>query len=126
MIKKLLGIIIIFITGGALLYLDCLNRQEKNSAEQIRLGLDQLRIEGKRRVAAKEAMTGQKQVTLNQCLAAADKARADYTLVIEQVAPRKKGQPVIPPAATAEAEKIWGAAKAECQHAYETQVKDGK
>lgn len=126
MFKKVLGIFIICITGGALLYLDCLNKQEKNSSEQIRLGLEQLRIEGKRRVAAKEAMTDHKQAALNQCLAAAGKARADYTLVIEQVAPRKRGQAVAPQTATAEVEKIWTAAKVECQQTHDTPAKDSK
>ena len=125
MLKKVIGIIIICVTGGALLYLDCLNKQEKGSAEQIRMGLDHLRAQGKLRGVAKEAQASQQLAALKQCQLAADNASTAYNVIIHEVAPRKRGQIVMPPGVTEETAKILPAARAECQKMYDARIKEG-
>jgi len=120
MIKKVIGLIVISITGGALLYLDCLNKQEKNSSEQIRLGIEQVRAQGKQRGQAKELLASQQLDSFKQCQLGAEKAREAYGAVIQQLAPRKRGQMLIPQAVRDESEIIYSTAQSECKRNYDT------
>ena len=125
MIKKTIAIVLVFVASGAWLYLDCLTRQEQGEAVQMQQGIVQARAEAKKRTEIKTAFGKEIQADLDNCNAAADKAGSDYTSLIAQAVPRKRGQPVIPPAITAEAEKILTAAKASCKEAYDNRSKSG-
>jgi hypothetical protein len=119
------GLVIIFICAGALLCLECLNRQEKNTLEQIHQGLDHSRAEVKKRQALRESIAAQQLASLNQCTLAAETADYNYGNIISLVAPRKRGQLVISQAILAEIAKTYPAALALCRQNYETRVAEG-
>jgi hypothetical protein len=62
---------------------------------------------------------------LSSCQAAAEKAKTDYSNLMQEIMPRKRGQIVIPPSITNGIEALLAAAKAECQQIYDKQLKDG-
>lgn len=128
MLKQLIGLVLILFAAGAWLYMDCLNKQELGSAAQLQQGIVQARAEAKKRAEIAGIKVGyEKQIlaTLSVCQAAADKARADYSSLIEQIAPRKKGVAIIPQAVSNAADKILASAKAECQQVYDTSLNSG-
>jgi hypothetical protein len=125
MIKKVIALALIFLAGGAWLYMDCLNRQEIGSAAQLQQGIMQARAEAKKRADSKANNEKNALATLNNCQAAADKAKVDYLSLIEQTAPRKKGVAVIPPGVTEAVEKTLAGAKADCQLVYDNSLKTG-
>ena len=105
----------IFLAAGAWLYLDCLNKQEKGGAELVHQSVLQLQAEAKKRAEIKSTFETQLATTQNNCISAAVKANANYMALVEQTAPRKRGQVLIPQTVTDESEKILLAAKAECK-----------
>lgn len=125
MIKQMIAVILILLAGGAWLLLDCLNRREKSTAEMMQQSIVQARSEAKKRADYKKNFDEQLTHTLNTCNAAADKAKVDYMALVDQAAPRKRGQALIPQAVAVESEKILVAAKAECQLAYDSRLKNG-
>ena len=125
MIKKTIALVIVLVAGGAWLYLDCLTRQEKRSAEQLQQGIVQARAEAKMRAGIQAGFEQQNRATLSNCQAAADKSKTDYAALFEQIAPRKRGKVMIPQAVTDAAEKIAASAKADCQQAYDNSLKSG-
>jgi hypothetical protein len=127
MIKVVIAVVLIFAAGGAWLYMDCLNQHEQGVTEQMHQGVDQARAEAKRRAEAKAIMEYQIQATLTSCQAAAGKAKSDYMLLIQKaVPPTKRGPAVIPQAVVDEAEMLLTTAKAECQQAHDTRLKNGQ
>ncbi len=127
MIKVVIAVVLIFSAGGAWLYMDCLNRHEQGVTEQMHQGVDQARAEAKRRAEAKAIMEYQIQATLTSCMAAAEKAKSDYMLLIQKaIPPAKRGSTVIPQAVVDEAEMLLTTAKAECQQAHDSRLKNGQ
>jgi len=125
MIKIVSGVALFFVAGGAWLYLDCLNKREQDITVQAQQGLLQARAEGARRVEAKTNFASNLLANLTSCQAAAEKAKTDYANLIQQVAPSKRGQIIIPQAVIATTESILAAAKAECQLTYDTHMQKG-
>lgn len=125
MIKKLTAIVLIFLAGGAWLYLDCLTRQENGEAVQMQQGIAQARAEAQKRTEIKTAFGKEIQTDLENCNTAADKAGSDYMSLLEQAVPRKRGQTGVPPAIVAEADKILTASKAVCQQVFDNRSKSG-
>ena len=123
--KTVIAIALIFITGSAWLYLDCLNRQEQGANEKIHMGIEQARAEAKKRMSSKTSFEHQIQSNLTNCHAAAEKAKADYVTLMQEVMPRKRGQIVIPRTISDGVEAILTSSKAECQQIYDKQLKDG-
>ncbi len=70
--KKIVAVVLILLAGGAWLYLDHLNRQERLVAEQTRKAMEQARAEARTRF---ESML---RTDLTICKATAEKAKADY------------------------------------------------
>jgi len=122
MIKIISAVVLIFLTGGAWLYLDCLNRQEQEITAQAQQGLLQARAEAARRADTKTASTNNILANLTNCQAAAEKAKNDYAALMLKVAPSKRGQAIIPQAVTDEAEALFTSAKTACQQTYDTQM----
>jgi uncharacterized membrane protein YdbT with pleckstrin-like domain len=125
MIKVVIAVVLILTSAGAWLYLDCLNKQEQGANEKIHIGIEQARAEAKKRMSAKASFELQINTNLTNCQAAAEKAKADYANLMQEIMPRKRGQIVTPPSITDGIEKVLATAKAECQQIYDTQLKDG-
>lgn len=125
MIKQMIAVILILLAGGAWLFLDCLNQRQKGDAESVQQDIMQARAEAKKRADTKKYFEAQLAAALSNCNDAADKAKTDYMALVEQMAPRKRGQALIPPAIAGESEKIHNTAKADCQQAYEERLKSG-
>ena len=125
MIKKTIAIVLVFITSGAWLYLDCLNKQEKGEAAQMHQGIVQARAEAKKRTEIKIVFGKEIQSDLDNCNAAAEKANKDYMSLIEQAVPRKRGQAIIPPDISGAADQYFAAATAVCKEAYDSRSKSG-
>ncbi len=126
MVKKILAIVVVCLSGGAWLYLDCLSKQEEGSARQTRIEIEKARTEAKRRALVKVNFESQLLTDLNICQAAADKGKNDFMDLIPMAVPNKRGSYVIPRAVEAEAVKIVEAAKTECQQLYEARLKAGQ
>jgi len=134
MIKKVIALVLILLAGGVWLLLDYYNKQEKVSAEQMRQGMVQARVEAqkrseedaKNRALVKAGFEKQLTENLTSCQADADKAQQDYMSLIRQIVPRRGGKPVIPKSVADEAENILSKAKADCQEIYDTRSKNGQ
>jgi len=125
MFKQMIAVVVILTSSGAWLYLDCLNKHEKGSAELLHQGVVQSRAEAKKRAEMKTNFDAQLATTLGNCNAAADKAKADYMALVEQAAPSKRGKALVPQAVMEASEKTLAAAKAECQQVYDSRLKSG-
>ena len=125
MIKTVIAIVFIFLTAGAWIYLDCMNKREQDITAQAQQGVLQARAESTRRAEVKANFEKNILDTLNNCQAAAEKAKTDYMALIQKVAPVKRGQVLIPQAVTDETETILTNARAECQLSYNARVQKG-
>lgn len=119
MVKKIVAIILILLSGGAWLYLDHLNKQEQLIAEEARQAMIQAREQAKSRFVA------QIKEDLSACQAAAEKAKADFLVLNQKPVPRKPGEFTIPQTATDEADKMLIEATAACQITFDTRSKNG-
>jgi len=124
--KQVIFLAMILLAAGAWLYLDCLNKREQGGAELMHQGVLQARAEAKKRADIKTNFDTQLATALNNCNAAADKAKTDYMTLVVQAAPQKRGQAIIPQSVINESEKILLAAKAECQQIYDNSLKGGQ
>jgi hypothetical protein len=122
MIKIISAVVLIFLTGGAWLYLDCLNKQQQEVTAQAQQGLLQARAEAARRAETRTTFTNNTLANLTNCQATAEKAKNDYATLLLKVAPSKRGQAIIPQAVTVEAETIFTSAKAACQQIHDAQM----
>lgn len=134
MIKKIIALVIVLLASASWLLLDYFNKQELISAEQMRQGVTQARVEAQKRseeelrvkAQAKAYFEKQLSVNLASCQETANKAQQHYMGLIQQVVPRKAGKPVITKAVADEAENIIVNAKAECQQVYDARLKSGQ
>jgi tRNA(Met) C34 N-acetyltransferase TmcA len=119
MMKKIAAIVLIVITGGTWLYLDQLNKQEQLIAEQARQAMIQAREQAKAR------FNTQIKDDLNNCLATAEKNKADFLTLNQKPVPRKPGEFTITQAVADEAAKMLADATAACQLTFDTRSASG-
>ena len=124
--KATIGVALIMLTGGAWLYLDCLNKQEEATSTQMQQEMQQMRIEGKKRedsikkvAEAKLALETQVARNLLSCQEAADKLNSAYMLIVQKTLPRKRGQVVVPQNIVTEFAQILAEVKLTCQHSHD-------
>jgi type II secretory pathway pseudopilin PulG len=125
MVKKIAAVVLILLMGGGWFYLDYMNKQEQLAAEESRKAVLQARAQAQARAEAKAQFEAVILADLNNCKAAAEKAKIDYLTLNQKPVRRKPGEFTIPPAVAEEAEKTLAAANAECQLAYDTRQKNG-
>lgn len=125
MIKKIAAVVLILLTGGTWLYLDYLNKQELQAAEESRAALEQARAEARARADVKTKFEAQILADLNACKTEAEKAKDDYLTRNQQPVRRKPGQFTITQTAIDEAAKVLESANAACQATYDTRLKKG-
>lgn len=122
MAKAAIAVVFIVLTGGAWLYLDCLNKQEEATSNQMQQEMQQMRIEGKKKeestkklAAAKLALETQIANNLVGCQENADKVNNAYMLIVQKTLPRKRGQVVVPAVIATETAQVLADAKTRCQ-----------
>lgn len=129
MLKKIAAIVLIVLAGGTWIYLDYLNKQEIQAAEELRQAMAQARAQAlareKAAVEAKAKFEATIQADLTACKATAEKAKADYLEANKKPVRRKPGQFAVPQTALDEAAKTQEAANAACQATYDTRLKSG-
>ncbi len=128
MLKKVIAVVLIALTGGAWFYLDHLNRQQLQEAEELRRAVEQARAQAlaqaKAIAEARAKFEAQILADLNSCRADAEKAKGDY--VNQNRTPRRKpGQFTVPQAVADEAVKMLKTANAACQATYDSRLQGG-
>lgn len=119
--KKIIAVVLILLAGGAWIYLDYLNKQEKAEADEMRRSVEMARD----RAAAKMRFESGLMAELIDCRKAAEKANNDYLTLHQKPVSRKPGQFTTPPDVASEAVKILETSYAECQNTYDTRLKSG-
>jgi hypothetical protein len=125
MVKKIVAVLLILVTGGAWFYLDYQNKQEQIAAVEMRKAMEQLRAQAQMRAAAKAKFEAQILADMTTCKATADKAKEDFLAAHQKPVKRKPGQFTISQADTDEAAKTQEAANLACQAAYDNHLKSG-
>ena len=125
MLKKVAAVVLILLAGGTWLYLDYLNKQEIQAAEEMHRAMDKARAEAKARADATAKLLGQLQTDLTNCQAAAESAKNEYVAKNQQPVRRKPGEFTITQAVADEASKMLNEANATCQQTYDTRLKSG-
>ena len=129
MIKKVIAVLLIIVSGGGWLYLDYENKQELKAAEMLRQEIAQARAQAQARAkAAAEARANFEAMILadlNACKATAEKANEDFLTQNQKPVRHKRGKFTIPQAAVDEAAKTLEAANTACQATYDTRFKNG-
>lgn len=125
MVKNIVAVVLILATGGTWFYLDYLNKQEIQAAEESRKAMEQSRAQAKARADAKAKLEAQIMADLTACKATAEKAKEDFLTQHQQPVKRKPGQFTTPQAAIDEAAKTLEAANAACQATYDAHMKSG-
>ncbi len=129
MLKKIVAVVLIVLTGGTWIYLDYLNKQELKEAEEMRQAMIQARAQAMARAKAAEEAKAKFEATLSaeltSCKAAAEKAKEDFLEAHKKPVRRKPGQFTVPQTAQDEANKAQEAANAACQATYDTRLKSG-
>ncbi len=129
MVKKIVAVVLIVVTGGAWFYLDYRNKQEIQEAEELRRAMEQARAQAlalaKSMAEAKAKFEAQILADLTACKTAAEQAKQDFLDQNKKPVRRKPGQFTIPQAALDEAAKTQEAANAACQSTYDSRLKTG-
>lgn|SRR5574340_617588 len=129
MLRKVIAVALIVLTGGGWLFLDYLNRQQLQEAEELRRAVEQARAQAmaqaKAIAEARAKFEAQILADLNSCQADAEKAKIDYVTQNQKPVRRKPGQFTIPQAVADEAARMLEAANAACQATYSTRLQGG-
>lgn len=129
MLKKIIAIVLILVSAGTWGYLDYLNKQELQAAEELRQSMIQARAQAQARAKAAADARAKFEATiladLTTCKATAEKAKEDFLESNKKPVRRKPGQFTVPAAAQEEANKTLEAAVAACQTNYDTRLKNG-
>jgi type II secretory pathway pseudopilin PulG len=129
MLKKIIAIVLILVSAGTWGYLDYLNKQELQAAEELRQSMIQARAQAQARAkAAAEAKAKFEAMILadlTTCKATAEKAKEDFLEANKKPVRRKPGQFTVPAAAQEEANKTLETSNAACQTNYDTRLKNG-
>jgi pantothenate synthetase len=116
MAKIIIAVSLIFLLGGGWLALDYLNKQEQARALEIHKGIEQARLESKRRLGKRSNFESVIHATQADCEAAADKAKVDYMALMLKILPVKsRALGGLPQTVSSQAEAILQSAKTECQ-----------
>lgn len=126
MIKKMLAVVVVCLSGGAWLYLDCLSKHEQGDAKHARAEIEQARTEAQKRAQQKSSFENQLLTDLSMCKVAAEKGKTDFMSLIPIAVASKKKPYVIPQAIETEASKFLEAALMECQQYYDARLKAGQ
>lgn len=122
MAKKIIAAVLILLAGGGWLYLDHLNKLEKQEAEEMRRDMEKAHA----RAVAKGRYESGLFSELSDCRAAAGKANSDYLTLHQKPVPHKPGQFTTPRPVMDEAVKILETALVECQQTYEANLKSAE
>lgn len=129
MVKKIIAVVLIILAGGGWFYLDYLNKQELQAAEELRRSMEQARAQAlakaKALAEARAKFEALILADLTTCKTDAEKAKADYVTQHQKPVRRKPGQFTIPQAVADEAAKMLETANAACQRTYDTRLKNG-
>lgn len=133
MFKVVMGaVLVVFVcgAGGYVLYQDCMEKKDQEmAATATKQAAEQAaalaRAEAKRKSDAKAGFAVQINANLTSCQAAADKAHADYSALIQQAAPSKRGVSVVPLKITDAASAVLAATREECQRTHDTRMQSG-
>src|SRR5512137_1838497 len=129
MLKKIVAIVLIVLATGTWGYLDYLNKQQIQEAEDLRRSMEQARAQALARAKAVAEAKAKFEATiladLTACKATAEKAKEDFLDANKKPVRRKPGQFTVPAAAQDEANKTLEAANAACQTNYDTRLKNG-
>lgn len=117
--KKIIGVVLILLAGGAWFYLDYLNKQEQLAAEETHKEMVQARAQAKSRFESRL------HAELADCQAKAEKAKNDFVSQNQKPVPRKPGEFTVPQAVADEAAKMLSAGNAFCQQSYDARSKNG-
>jgi hypothetical protein len=129
MLKKIVAVVLIALAAGTWGYLDYLNKQELQAAEEMRVAMAQARAQALARAKAAAEAKAKFETTiladLTACKATAEKAKEDFLTQNQKPVRRKPGQFTIPQAAMDEAAKTLETANAACQSTYDTRLRTG-
>lgn len=129
MLKKIVAIVLIVVAGGGWLYLDYLNKQAIQEAEELRRSMEQARAQAQAKAEAiaeaKAKFEALIVAELSACKATAVKARDDFLNANKKPVRRKPGQFTVAQVAQNEAAKTLAAATATCQATYDTRRANG-
>ena len=126
MLKKIVAILLIVVAGGAWGYLDYLNKQEQQIAEQARKEMETLRAQAQMRAEAQAKLLAQLSTDLEACKASAEMAKNEFLARNQQPVKRKPGQFTIPQAAQDEASAMLEQANAACQSTHDSRLAAGQ
>ena len=129
MLKKIVAIVLIVLSAGTWGYLDYLNKQQIQEAEDLRRSMEQARAQALARAKAVAEAKAKFEATiladLTTCKATAEKAKEDFLEANKKPVRRKPGQFTVPTTAQEEANKTLEASNAACQTNYDTRLKNG-
>lgn len=129
MLKKIVAIVLIMLAAGTWGYLDYLNKQQIQEAEELRRSMEQARAQALARAQAAAEAKAKFEATiladLTTCKATAEKTKEDFLEANKKPVRRKRGQFTVPAAAQDEADKTQEAANAACQTNYDKRLKNG-
>jgi hypothetical protein len=129
MLKKIVAIVLIVLAAGTWGYLDYLNKQQIQEAEELRRSMEQARAQALARAQAAAEAKAKFEATiladLTICKATAEKTKEDFLEANKKPMRRKPGQFTVPAAAQEQADKTLEAANAACQTSYDTRLKSG-
>jgi hypothetical protein len=127
--KTIVAVVLIVLAAGTWGYLDYLNRQELQGAEELRQSLVQAHAQALARAkAAAEAKAKFEAAILADltiCRATVEKAKEDFLEANKKNVRRKLGQFTVSAAVQEKANKMREAANTACQTNYDTQLKNG-
>jgi uncharacterized iron-regulated protein len=129
MLKKIVAVVLIVLSAGTWGYLDYLNKQELQAAEEMRVAMAQARAQAltraKAAAEAKAKFEAMILADLTACKATAEKAKDDFLAQNRKPVRRKPGQFTIPQAAMDEAAKALETANSACQSTYDSRLHNG-
>ena len=133
-IKIAIAVILIFLGSLLWMRLDFMNQLELGASEQIHAGIEQARLEARRRQQDKTKFEQLILANFNFCQEAADKAKSSYVKLVQEAMPDKQNKPsfskqdrvAMSKAIAEQSTKMLADAKAECKLKYDLQLKNGK
>jgi hypothetical protein len=129
MVKNIVAIVLIALAAGTWGYLDYLNKQQIQEAEELRQSLVQAHAQALARAKAAAEAKAKFEATiladLTTCKTVAEKAKEDFLTQNQKPVRRKPGQFTIPQKTKDEAATTLEAANAACQATYDTRLKNG-
>lgn len=134
LIKAIIAAVLIFAGTVTWLRLDFMNQMEQGASEQIHEGIEQARVEAKRRLEYEANIKKLADENFMHCKDAAQKARNDYIQLAQEAVRIRNGKVMhgqqekfyIPKTALQEANSVMEQAKAKCQQVYEASLQGGK